>query len=562
LKGFLVQLFNILTPKEKNRLFILAGFDLLMGLADIVFLVLLLLIIRIYTSDTAVLPTTAFLSPVYRILINTNPVYSTGLFVALFCIKNLAGVWVSKSQHKFVYGVASRLSERNINDYLKGSYANFVHVDSSLRIRHISNVPIEFGHYVLTNFQQVIAQSILIVFTIAAILLYHPVLFILLLVLLLPPVILLGWFTRHQLKKVRTQIKQSSTRVIQYLQECLAGYIESNIYQKNNFFVNRYHQHQQQLNQNLAAQQTLHGLSARFIEIFALLGFLLLIAINKWFGSNATINVLTIGVFMAAAYKIIPGAVKIMNAIGQMRTYSFTLNDLANNAENSTTYEVSNPHQRIKNIRITGVSFMFRDQLVVNDLDLEISQNDFVGISGISGKGKTTIVNLLLGFLQQDSGEISINGNETNAVGRQSYWSRIAYVKQQAFFINDTILKNITLADDGYDKIRLERALYLSGLDDFLNAYPEGISKMVKEHGKNISGGQRQRVSLARALYHDFDLLILDEPFSELDNEAEQEILARLSDLNSNGTMMILITHNKTSLAYCNKIILPDAVQA
>lgn len=561
MKGFLAQLFNILTLKEKNRLFILAGFDLLMGVADIVFLVLLLLIIRTYTSSTAVLPTTAFLSPVYRILINTNPVYSTGLFVAFFCIKNLAGVWVSKSQHQFVYGVASRLSERNINDYLKGSYADFVNVDSSLRIRHISNVPIEFGHYILTNFQQVIAQSILIVFTIAAILLYHPVLFILLLVMLLPPVILLGWFTRHQLKKVRTQIKQSSARVIQYLQECLAGYVESNVYQKNSFFVNRYHQHQQQLNQNLATQQTLHGLSARFIEIFALLGFLLLIAINKWFGGNATIDVLTIGVFMAAAYKIIPGAVKILNCVGQMRTYSFTLSDLANPAENPASHVASNPDQRIKSIRFEGVDFMFRDQLVVNDLDLEISQGDFVGISGISGRGKTTIVNLLLGFLQQDSGAISINGHETNIAERQSYWSRIAYVKQQAFFINDTILKNITLADDGYDNIRLERALYMSGLDDFLNTYPEGIGKMIKEHGKNISGGQRQRIALARALYHDFDLLILDEPFSELDNEAEREILARLSNLNDD-TMVILITHNKTSLAYCNKIILPDAVQA
>ncbi|MES2274847.1 MAG: ABC transporter ATP-binding protein [Bacteroidota bacterium] len=559
MKGFLAQLFNILTQKEKSRLFILAGFDLVMGVADIAFLVLLLLIIRTYTGNVTVLAGSAFVNQVYHTLINTNPVYATGLFVLLFCVKNIAGVWVSKKQHKFVYAVASRLSEKNINDYLKGSYFDFVNVDSSLRIRHISNVPIEFSHYILTNFQQIIAQGILIIFTITAILFYHPVLFVLLLIMLLPPVMLLGWFTRLQVKKVRAQIKQSSARVIQYLQECLAGYVESNIYQKNNFFINRYHRHQQQLNHNLAAQQTLQGLSSRFIEIFALLGFFILIAINKWFGGKATIDILTIGIFMAAAYKIIPGAVRILNSLGQIKTYSFTLDELEPGEVQPLFEETANPNLHIKSIKFDNVGFTFKDNKLLNGLSFEINPGDFAGISGVSGRGKTTIVNLLLGFLQQDGGQIAINEINTKAAERQLYWPKIAYVKQQAFFINDTILKNITLIEEGYDDTRLQLALYISGLDALLNTYPEGIAKMIKEHGKNISGGQRQRVALARALYHDFDLLILDEPFSEMDNEAERDILARLSSINNNSKMMLLITHNKASLSFCNKLILPNA---
>ena len=556
MKQFLTLLFSILTPKEKSRLFIMAGFDLLMGLADVVFLIALVFIIRVYTSNVPISATLTY----YSELTNVNPVLVTGLFLLLFCAKNIAGVWLSKSQHSFVYGVASRLSGEQISHYLKGSYADFVNVDSSIRIRQIGQVPIEFGHYVLTNFQQIIAQGILIVFTVTAILLYHPVLFILLLVLLFPPVILLGWFIKTKLKSVRAQIKANSARVIQYLQESLSGYVESNIYHKNSFFANRYTQQQSQLNQTLAAQQTLQGMASRFIEIFALLGFFILIAINKWFGGKATIDVLTIGIFMAAAYKIIPGVVKILNSAGQIRTYSFTLHNLTDKSITDEPEPVAiTAGHPIQNIRFNNVGFSYNDARIIHNSSFEINAGDFAGISGISGRGKTTIINLLLGFLNEDAGTVTINNETANMKQRQSYWDRIAYVKQQSFFMNDTILKNITLSEDSCDVYRMKQALQISGLDVFLNEYPEGINKMIHEHGKNISGGQRQRIALARALYHDFDLLILDEPFSEIDEAAAQQILNRISNFKNDDKMMLFITHHKASLSFCNKIISPDA---
>jgi ABC-type bacteriocin/lantibiotic exporter with double-glycine peptidase domain len=93
----------------------------------------------------------------------------------------------------------------------------------------------------------------------------------------------------------------------------------------------------------------------------------------------------------------------------------------------------------------------------------------------------------------------------------------MTYCKKHPFFKNDSILKNITLTEDACDYSRLENVLSFCGVDTILSQYPEGIEKLITENGKNISGGQKQRLMLARALYHDFDLLILDEPFSELD---------------------------------------------
>ena len=121
--------------------------------------------------------------------------------------------------------------------------------------------------------------------------------------------------------------------------------------------------------------------------------------------------------------------------------------------------------------------------------------------------------------------------------------------------IEDSILKNITLSDGAPDATKLNSVITFCGMDAMLAEFPEGIEKVTRENGKNISGGQRQRIMLARALYHDFDLLILDEPFGELDSESEQCILKKLQLLAGQEKMILFITHNKASLSYCNKII-------
>lgn len=542
-------------PKERIKLFALALFDLVMGLADIAFLIALLLIVHAYSHAGQA----GSFNAISSWLNKNNPLLITGLFLLLFSVKNLAGVLITKSEHHFVYEIASRLSKKNLMDYLKGDYLQFVDTDSSAQVRKISHIPIEFSYYVLTNLQQIIAQTILIIFATSAILIYNPLLFALLVVLLFPPVILLGWLIKKRLKNLRADIKQSSVRTIQFLQESLAGFIESNIYQKHQFFSKRYHEHQKQLNHHIAVQQTLQSLSFRVVEVFVVLGFFILIAINQLFLGKFAINILTIGVFITAAYKIIPGIVKILNSIAQMKTYSFTLNDLSADdvpAGFDSGAAIASP---IDSIAFNEVNFQFKQRQVINGLSFEVQKGDFAGISAVSGKGKTTIINLLLGFLQPDTGSISINHYETDTTERNSLWPQIAYVKQQSFFINDSILKNITLSDDSHDGPRLNRALQVSGLDKFLIDYPDGLDKIIHEHGKNISGGQRQRIALARALYHEFELLILDEPFSEMDEEAEQEILLRIRQMYTLNAIILFITHNKASLAYCNKLIVPDA---
>jgi ABC-type multidrug transport system fused ATPase/permease subunit len=402
----------------------------------------------------------------------------------------------------------------------------------------------------------VFTEIVLIVLSIAAILVFNAQLFLVLLLILLPPVMLAGWLTKRKLHTARNYIKHSRTTMWQHLHESIAGFVESNIYDKNRFFTERYAAAQQELNNHQAALQSLQALPARLAEVFAVFGLLVLIAIsNGWGNAQYASQIVTLGAFMAAAYKIIPGIARILNAMGQIRTYSFTGHHLVQHDRSAEKQITGNATQPIHAITFDQIGFRYDDKPVLENFSCQLQRGDIIGIDGLSGKGKTTLLNILLGFITPHTGRILINQQPVNCLQRKQYWQHIAYVKQQPFFMYDTLLANITLNGQQYHVQRLQKALDITGISEWLPRLPAGINTLLTENGKNISGGQRQRIALARALYKEADLLLLDEPFSELDEKAEEKLLHHLQHLAASGTIIILVTHNKKSLQVCNKII-------
>lgn len=547
---FLSGILTVLDQKEKRRLFLLIFLDVIISALDVAFLGALVWVINFYVKGSG-LPHLSWLPPH---LADQNSVLLILIFFVLFGIKNIFAYNSTAFSYRFAYGVASRLSERGIRSYLKDDYLKFINIDSAVLIRRISHQPLEFSLYILINFQQMISQGILMLFIIITILFYHAALFLLLLALLLPAVAFLGWLLKRRLRQVRLNIKKTNHETLKNLKEVLSGYIESNIYGKNDFFAGRYYSPQRDLNQLIRTQQSLQALPSRLIEVFAVFGFFILVAISKWSSQGPVVDLLTMGIFMAAAYKIIPGMVKILNNAGQMKTYEFTLQELLT-ANNDKSERKATPSDAVSSVGFQSVGFGYGSEPVLKNLSFQINSGDFVGISGDSGRGKTTVINLLLGFIAPDSGTITINEQPTDSSQRQHYWDKISYIKQQPFFIHDSMLKNITLQESGWNMARLSEVIAFCGLNGLISQCPGGLDWVITENGKNLSGGQRQRIMLARALYHGFDLLILDEPFGEMDQQSENDILQRLQLLAKDGKMIIFITHNKPSLSYCNKVI-------
>jgi ABC-type multidrug transport system fused ATPase/permease subunit len=534
MKRLPAQILRILTRDEKRTSGWLLLSDLVVSIADIAFLALLLVIIQKYTGA-------AMEGKLYMIIV----------FFLLFSLKNLAGFLVYRAQCRFLFRVASRISRDKLTQYLEGGYAGYIDKDSSVHIREVSYAPMEFCQHVLGGFQQMITQAVLILLAIVGIVFFNARLFFLLLMIILPPVFALSYLLKGRLHAIRKNAQRSSEKSLQHLQEALAGYVESNIYDKNEIFLDRFLQYQRKYNSYLSGQMILQGAPSRLIEVFAILGVVILILVHQWSGLAGNTAVITIGVFMAAAYKIIPGIVKMLNLSGQINTYAFTLQALTPPDSLTKKKNKGTPAEKIRSIRLEDIDFSFEGRSVLKGLNLDLGSGDFLGIEGPSGKGKTTIVNVLLGFLTPEKGKVIIN--DADSVG-EDWWRRISYVKQQSFLIHDSIRNNITLNETPGDETRLSSAIDGAGLNDLIESL-QGADTIISENGRNISGGQRQRIVLARALYKEADLIILDEPFNELDEDSECALLRHFLQLARTGKMIILITHNRKSLSFCNKII-------
>ena len=542
----------ILTPDEKRIFAVLSTLDIVISLIDILSLAFLLWLIQFYIQP-GVKP--LFFVPHW--LLNKNSVAPIAAFFLLFSAKNLLAFYIATKQNKFIAKVAVRISENNLIHYQNSDFQEFINVDSSVQIRKIAHQPFDFCMHLLAGVQQIITQTSLIVITIIAIIFFNVKLFLLLLLILLPPVIAVFYFVKKHLTIAKIHLKTSNQISLQYLMDALKGYVEGNIFGRNDFFLRRFVAHRTKFSQHLFDSISLQTLPSRLIEIFAVMGLFILIAIAKWTGNSDTGAFITIGAFMAAAYKIIPGIVKIVNTLGQMKAYEFSVNDIADSKEYDT-HKTAKPNTRIQSLQFSNIGFHYNGKPVLTDLSFSLQKGDFIGITGNSGKGKTTIFNLLLGFLSPHSGEILINDLPVHKAEIKNFWTSIAYVRQQCFFIHDTVQRNITLEETGYNEMKLQFAIQGSGLDEFVNDSIEGPDKIITENGKNISGGQQQRIALARAVYKDADLILLDEPFNELDEASELSLLVHFKQLADSGKMVIMITHNKKALSYCSQIISLD----
>lgn len=540
------DILSILTRIENKKLLQQTLFDISIALLDIGFLATLLLLIRFYIEPDA---GAFWLVP--AAFLKSHPLMVFGFFCLFYAIKNQLAYKVLSHGNQFLYSVASRLSEEKLDTYLCSGFDNYVTVDSAVHIRRIAHQPVEFSNYILRGLQQIFSQSVLVLVTLIAILVYKPFLFLMMVGMLCIPILIIAVLLKKRLNHIRQEAREAGEHSLQYLKEALAGYVESKIFFRKDFFVQRYMNYQKKLNGFLAGQQVIQGMPARLMETFAIIGLFLVFLFSH---TGTTQSFITIATFMAASYKLIPGIAGVLNAMGQVKAYEPVLNILKDAADEKS----SKPQEKgtsIRSICFSDVGFSYKRKQVFNQLNFEIQAGDFVRVAGDSGSGKTTMINLLLGFLPLQEGSILMNGEPLENYAPGHFLNKISYVKQQPFFIHDSAFQNIVLGVQEPDHERLNEAEHVTGFGTFLNG---SMHKMIRENGKNISGGQRQRIALARALYKDFDLLILDEPFSELDKDSERKLLQRLRELAEKGKIILLITHHPVDVSFFTKTIQLD----
>uniref|UniRef100_UPI00331599B6 ABC transporter ATP-binding protein n=1 Tax=Slackia heliotrinireducens TaxID=84110 RepID=UPI00331599B6 len=205
----------------------------------------------------------------------------------------------------------------------------------------------------------------------------------------------------------------------------------------------------------------------------------------------------------------------------------------------------------------TDVCFSYKDDEVIHDVNLEISEGQMVALVGESGSGKSTLARLLVHFYDLDSGSITLGGQDITDMRLEALNDRISYVAQEQFLFNTSLLENIRIGRPDATREEVLRAAHLAQCDDFLERMPNGIDTMAGDGGKMLSGGERQRISLARALLKDAPVIVLDEATAFIDPENEEKMNAAISEV-IKGKTVLIIAHRLHTVVGADKIVVLD----
>jgi ABC-type multidrug transport system fused ATPase/permease subunit len=266
-----------------------------------------------------------------------------------------------------------------------------------------------------------------------------------------------------------------------------------------------------------------------------------------------------LGVFMIAAFKLLPAMSRMLNSITQiMRRISSIDTVYQVLHEQDEEFQLLLPEPEIINVSndivISSVTFKYPRvrKAVIRNASFVIPQNKSVGIIGYSGAGKSTLVDIILGVLSPQSGSITYNGKSIHH--HFDNWAKhIGYVPQEIYLLDETLLENIAfgISKSEIDENRVWYALEQAQLKEFAQSLPEGLQTKFGERGVRLSGGQRQRIGIARALYDNPTILVLDEATSSLDNETEEAVMMAIKSLQGSKTM-IIIAHRLTTIEHCD----------
>lgn len=279
--------------------------------------------------------------------------------------------------------------------------------------------------------------------------------------------------------------------------------------------------------------------------------------------------VAVMSLYALAGYRLMPALQQVFAGFAKARFFTAALDhlhaELAEEAEGRSAPLIRMSDDEAlkfeRDIFLDRVSFSYpeSDEVTVRDVSLRIDKNSTIGMAGSTGSGKTTLVDLLLGLHEPQHGSLQVDGVRVDQTNMSAWRKKLGYVPQHIYLLDDTLVRNIAfgLRDEDIDLAAVGRAARIAHLHDFVDSLPDGYGTIVGERGVRLSGGQRQRIGIARALYHDPDVLVLDEATSALDGITEDAVIQAIRQLSREKTI-ILVAHRLVTLRGCDAIYLFD----
>ena len=499
-------------------------------------------------------------------------------FIVVFCLfifvffafKSLVLAIVIFVQNRFIARHRAFYSQALLRHYLDKPYVFHLQRNTAELIRNITILASRIFVKGLLPILQIAMELLIIIGIGAVLILVDPVATALVGLVLGGSIGIFYLLIRKRVREWGRRAIQYDSDILLWITQALGSIKETKLYRHEDFFAGSFAQPSNAQAGFLARSSTAPHLPRLLIEAIAIGAMALLIAVMVGQpGGDIETVVPKLGLFAIAAMRLMPSLSKIVGALTSLRDNVSAVDILyadLNDAATATDpggprngdQPAGAPFSYRRDIRLENLAFHYPEttETILDGIDLVIERGQSVAFVGASGAGKTTLVDLVLGLLEPVGGGIRVDGRDIrdDLAGWQAL---IGYIPQDIYVIDDTLRRNIALGrkDDEINPAQLDHALALAQLTDFVDDLPQGLDTVVGERGARLSGGQRQRIGIARALYHDPEILVMDEATSALDGETEKEITSAIGQLGSDKTL-IIIAHRLSTVRYCDRIVL------
>lgn len=482
--------------------------------------------------------------------------------IAVYLIKNIYLIVEKNCIYKFSYSTQMRLSTRLLETYMKEPYTFHLNKNIASLQRTIQEDTGRFMQVVLYFME--LATELVVCLTLGIYLLFVSKSITIIVVSLL--VVFVGTFlacTRRYSNQLGRDNQAYQGKIYQWMNQALGGIKEIKILERDSFFIDEYQKYYAKFARGLRLSRTISILPKYLVEAVAITGLLIAIIVKMTFGeADLVYYIPQLTVFAVAAFRLMPSVGRI-NEYATNMLYAFPSVDLIyKDLVEIEDYVEKQDHEvaekwNLKNaIEVKDVTYYYPDteEPVIDGASLTIQKGKTVAFIGASGAGKTTMVDIILGLLVPQKGVVM--ADEINVHEKpKTFHAQIGYIPQVIYLSDDTIRNNIAfgIKEAQIDEAAVQAAVEKAQLTEFINSLPHGLDTIVGDRGVRLSGGQRQRIGIARALYHDPEILVLDEATSALDNETESAVMEAIDHLQGLKTM-IIIAHRLTTIRNVDRI--------
>lgn len=483
-------------------------------------------------------------------------IYGVLFLVAVYAAKVAFLTFLTWRQLSYVAAVQVDISQRLLAGYLRQPYGFHLRRNSSELMRNVISEVSVFNAG-MTSVLGLLSEGLVVAGIAGLLLTFEPFGA----VMVLSTIGLAGWgfhrlTRRHILLWGEARQRHDGLRT-QRLLEALGGAKDVKLLGRESNFLAQYQHHNTGRALVEKRQLTVQSLPRLLLELLVVTGLAALVLVVIAQGKPVEYLVPTIGLFAAAAFRLMPSANRILGSVQAVRYLSPGIHTVCEEIRQTADVAVlprSSPMLFTNDLTLDDVTFQYPSTATsaLEGISLTIPKGSSVGFIGSSGAGKSTLVDIILGLFTPSSGTVRVDGTDiqTNLRGWQDL---IGYVPQSIFLTDDTIRRNIAfgLPDEHIDEAAVQRAMRAAQLEEFISTLPQGLDTLVGERGVRISGGQRQRIGIARALYHDPEVLVLDEATSALDTATEREVMATVNSLHP-GKTLIIVAHRLSTVEQCD----------